>query len=131
MVITMARAEMLGIFGAAGLDLDSIERAVDELSGALGRQRPWGVNLIFSPAEPALEEGTAELLLRRGVRIISASAYLDITLPLARCAAGLRLDPAGRIVRPGDLRQGIPARGGRSSCPPQAGRSRRWWPAAS
>ena len=101
MVITMARAEMLGIFGAAGLDLSSIERAVDELSGALGRRYPWGVNLIFSPAEPALEEGTAELLLRRGVRIISASAYLDITLPLARCAAaGLRLDPAGRIVRP-------------------------------
>ena len=101
MVIAMARAEMLGIFGAAGLDLGSIERAVDELSGALGSRCPWGVNLIFSPAEPALEEGTAELLLRRGVRIISASAYLDITLPLARCAAaGLRLDPAGRIVRP-------------------------------
>jgi trans-AT polyketide synthase, acyltransferase and oxidoreductase domains len=101
MVITMARAEMLGIFGAAGLDLDSIERAVDELTGALGSRYPWGVNLIFSPAEPALEEGTAELLLRRGVRIISASAYMDITLPLARCtAAGLRLDPAGRIVRP-------------------------------
>jgi trans-AT polyketide synthase, acyltransferase and oxidoreductase domains len=101
MVIAMARAEMLGIFGAAGLDLDSIERAVDELSGALGHQRAWGVNLIYSPAEPALEEGTAELLLRRGVRIISASAYMDITLPLARCAAaGLRLDPAGRIVRP-------------------------------
>jgi PfaD family protein len=101
MVMTMARAEMLGIFGAAGLDLDSIERAVDELSGALGSRYPWGVNLIFSPAEPALEEHTAELLLRRGVRIISASAYLDMTLPLARCAAaGLRLDPAGRIVRP-------------------------------
>lgn len=101
MVITMARAEMLGIFGAAGLDLDSIERAIDELSGALGSRYPWGVNLIFSPAEPALEERTAGLLLRRGVRIISASAYMDITLPLARCAAaGLRLDPAGRIVRP-------------------------------
>lgn len=101
MVISMARAEMLGIFGAAGLDLDSIERAVDELSSALGSRCPWGVNLIFSPAEPALEEAAAGLLLRRGVRIISASAYLDITLPLARCAAaGLRLDPAGRIVRP-------------------------------
>jgi PfaD family protein len=101
MVITMARAEMLSIFGAAGLDLDSIERAVDELSGALGHRCPWGVNLIYSPAEPALEERTAELLLRRGVRIISASAYMDVTLPLARCAAaGLRLDPAGRIVRP-------------------------------
>jgi trans-AT polyketide synthase, acyltransferase and oxidoreductase domains len=101
MVITMARAEMLSIFGAAGLDLDTIERAVDELSGALGSRHAWGVNLIHSPAEPALEEGAAGLLLRRGVRIISASAYLDITLPLARCAAaGLRRDPAGRIVRP-------------------------------
>ena len=52
-------------------------------------------------AEPALEERTADLLLRSDVPIISASAYTDITPPLARCAgAGLRLDPAGRIVRP-------------------------------
>jgi trans-AT polyketide synthase, acyltransferase and oxidoreductase domains len=101
MVIAMARAEMLGIFGAAGLDPEAIERAVHELSGALGGDGPWGVNLIHSPAEPALEERTAELLLRWGVPIISASAYLDITPPLARCAAaGLRLDPAGRVVRP-------------------------------
>jgi trans-AT polyketide synthase/acyltransferase/oxidoreductase domain-containing protein len=101
MVIAMARAEMLGIFGAAGLDVQAIERAVHELSAALRGDRPWGVNLIYSPAEPALEERTAELLLRSGVPIISASAYMDITPPLARCAAaGLRLDPAGRVVRP-------------------------------
>ncbi|MGD0558363.1 MAG: hypothetical protein ABSA93_25710, partial [Streptosporangiaceae bacterium] len=101
MVIAMARAEMLAIFGAAGLDVGTIERAVHELSGALGGNRPWGVNLIHSPAEPALEERTADLLLRSDVPIISASAYMDITPPLARCAvAGLRADPAGRIVRP-------------------------------
>jgi trans-AT polyketide synthase, acyltransferase and oxidoreductase domains len=101
MVIAMARAEMLAIFGAAGLDAASIERAVHELSGALGRDRPWGVNLIYSPAEQALEERTADLLLRGNVPVISASAYMDITAPLARCAAaGLRLDPEGRIVRP-------------------------------
>jgi trans-AT polyketide synthase/acyltransferase/oxidoreductase domain-containing protein len=100
MVIAMARAQMLGIFGAAGLDVLAIERAVGELSAALGRERPWGVNLIHSPAEPALEERAAELLLRSGVPIISASAFMDITPSLARCAAtGLRLDPAGRIVR--------------------------------
>ncbi len=101
MVIAMVRAEMLAIFGAAGLDLQTIERAVHELSRALGGNRPWGVNLIYSPAEPALEERTADLLLRANVPIISASAYMHITPPLARCAAaGLRLDPAGRIVRP-------------------------------
>jgi trans-AT polyketide synthase, acyltransferase and oxidoreductase domains len=101
MVIAMARAEMLAIFGAAGLDVGTIEREVHGLSRALGGNRPWGVNLIHSPAEPALEERTADLLLRSDVPIISASAYTDITPPLARCAgAGLRLDPAGRIVRP-------------------------------
>jgi trans-AT polyketide synthase, acyltransferase and oxidoreductase domains len=101
MVIAMARAEMLAFFGAAGLDVATIERAVHELSSTLGGNRAWGVNLIYSPAEPALEERTADLLLRGDVPIISASAYMDITPPLARCAgAGLRLDPAGRIVRP-------------------------------
>jgi trans-AT polyketide synthase, acyltransferase and oxidoreductase domains len=101
MVIAMAQAEMLAIFGAAGLDRPAVERAVHELGRALGRDRPWGVNLIHSPAEPALEEGIAELLLRSAVPIISASAYMDITAPLARCAAaGLRLDRAGLIVRP-------------------------------
>ncbi|HTU74467.1 MAG TPA: PfaD family polyunsaturated fatty acid/polyketide biosynthesis protein [Trebonia sp.] len=101
MVIAVARAEMLGIFGAAGLDPAAIERAIGELHAALGPGRPWGVNLIHSPAEPALEERTAELLVRTGVPIISASAYMDITAPLARCAAaGLRVDAVGRIVRP-------------------------------
>jgi PfaD family protein len=102
MVIAMARAEMLGIFGAAGLDPNAVERAIDEITSALSEgDRRWGVNLIHSPAEPAMEERIADLLLRRGVPIISTSAYMDITLPLARCAAsGLRLDQAGRIVRP-------------------------------
>ena len=46
MVIAMARAEMLAIYGAAGLDAATIERAVHELSEALGRDCPWGVNPI-------------------------------------------------------------------------------------
>jgi trans-AT polyketide synthase/acyltransferase/oxidoreductase domain-containing protein len=78
MVISMARAEMLSIFGAAGLDLESIEQAVDELIGVLGRRCAWGVNLIYSPAEPVLEERTAELLLRRGVRAASAKPLLTV-----------------------------------------------------
>jgi hypothetical protein len=35
MVIALAQAEMLGFFGAAGLALESVERAVHELSGVL------------------------------------------------------------------------------------------------
>jgi PfaD family protein len=101
MVIALARAEMMGFFGAAGLAPHRVELAVKELDSALGDGASWGVNLIHSPAEPALEERVADLLLRHGVRRISASAYLDITPAVARCAtAGLRLDRDGAIVRP-------------------------------
>jgi PfaD family protein len=101
MVVALAQARLLGFFGAAGLDVDRVEQAVDELTTTLGTGASWGVNLIHSPAEPALEERVADLLLRRQVRRISASAFMDITPAVARCAAsGLRVDRSGAIVRP-------------------------------
>jgi PfaD family protein len=101
MVIALARAELLGFFGAAGLPVDRVEAAVRELGTTLGDGCAWGVNLIHSPAEPALERHVAELLLRHQVRHISASAFMDLTPPVVRCAAaGLRLDRDGHIVRP-------------------------------
>lgn len=100
MVAEMARAEMLGFFGAAGLTPDSVERVLDEIAAALPGRRNWGVNLIHSPNEPELEERVADLLLRKQVPCISMSAYLDLTPVAVRCAvAGLRQDSAGRIVR--------------------------------
>lgn len=100
LVIAMGRADMLGFFGAAGLGHDRVEKAVDELQQALPG-KAWGVNLIHSPNEAALEERVAEMLIRRGVRNISASAFMDLTPAVVRCAAaGLRVDPAtGRIER--------------------------------
>jgi trans-AT polyketide synthase, acyltransferase and oxidoreductase domains len=101
MVTAMARAEMLGFFGAAGLGVDRVEAAVRELGTTLGQRAAWGVNLIHSPAEPTLEAQVAEVLLRHRVPRVSASAFMDITAPVARCAAtGLRLDRDGAIVRP-------------------------------
>jgi trans-AT polyketide synthase, acyltransferase and oxidoreductase domains len=100
LVVAMARAGMLGFFGAAGLPLGQVERAVGELSGELGSTRSWGVNLIHQPDAPELEDQLAALLLRRGVRRVSASAFMDLTPAVVRySASGLRLDPAGRIVR--------------------------------
>jgi trans-AT polyketide synthase/acyltransferase/oxidoreductase domain-containing protein len=100
MVAEMAHAEMLGFFGAAGLDLARVERAVDELAGQLGDSSSWGVNLIHSPTEPELEERVADLLVRREVPRVSASAFMGLTLPVVRCSAsGLRADHSGQIVR--------------------------------
>ncbi|MGE3821099.1 MAG: nitronate monooxygenase, partial [Isosphaeraceae bacterium] len=99
LVEAMAGAGMLGFFGAAGLPLRRVEAAVDRLQRSLGSTSPFGFNLIHSPSEPALESGAVDLYLRRGVRLVEASAFLDLTPPLVRYrVAGLRQDLTGRIV---------------------------------
>ncbi len=100
MVIAMARAGMLGFFGSAGLPIERVEKALDEIEAALGGGAAWGSNLIHSPNEPGLEEAVVDLYLRRGVRRVSASAYMKLTPMVVRYAAsGLSVDPAGRITR--------------------------------
>jgi len=101
LVVAMARAGMLGVFGAAGLSLDRVESAVDTLQRELGPDGPsWAVNLIHSPAEPELELALADLYVRRGVRRVSVSAFMALTPAVVRCAcSGLRLGPDGRIER--------------------------------
>jgi trans-AT polyketide synthase/acyltransferase/oxidoreductase domain-containing protein len=101
LVVAMARAGMLGFFGAAGLTPTRVASALDEIEGALGADGPaWGSNLIHSPAEPDLEEAVADLYLRRGVQRICASAFMGLTPAVVRCAAtGLARDEHGRIVR--------------------------------
>ncbi len=96
----MARGGMLGIFGAAGLPIKAVEAAIDRLSRTLGGSGlPYGFNLIHSPGEPDLEAAVADLYLRRGVRLVEASAYLDLALPIVRYRVkGLRLDENGRVV---------------------------------
>lgn len=100
MVEVVARAGMLGFFGAAGLTLDAVASAIDTLQRRLG-DLPFGSNLIHSPNEPDLEAAVVDLYLSRGVRRISASAYLRMTLPLVHYRAkGLHRDAAGNVVCP-------------------------------
>ncbi len=100
MVVAMSQAGMLGFFGAAGLPLARVEAAVHALMQQLGTQAAWGVNIIHSPNEAALEEAVADLLIRAGVPCVSASAFMSITPAIVRCAAaGLHVDGEGRKVR--------------------------------
>ncbi len=82
-VIDMAKAGMLGSYGAAGQSLPRIAQAIDEIQAAVGGAT-YCVNLIHSPGEPAHEMATAELLLQRGVPLVEASAYLDLTPAIVR-----------------------------------------------
>lgn len=96
----LGREGMLGFFGAAGLPLAEVAAAADRLAGSLG-ELPYGFNLIHSPHERDLEEELARLYISKGVRIVEASAFLDLTLPLVRYRLhGIRRGPDGAIVTP-------------------------------
>ncbi len=100
LVIAIARAGMLGFFGAGGLSLPRVEQALATLQEALGDALPWGVNLIHSPQDPELETRLAALLLARGVRRVEASAFMALTPAVVRYAySGIWRDSSGHIQR--------------------------------
>lgn len=105
----MARNGMLGFFGAAGLAPSRVEQAIDRLSSSLklanpntGRSHaPFGFNLIHSPNEQSLEKAIVDLYLRRGVTLVEASAFLDLTPHVVRYRLhGIHRDASGRIIVP-------------------------------
>jgi len=101
LVVAMAKAGMLGFYGAAGLHPDRISKELDAIEAALaGTGLPWGSNLIHAPNEPAIEMETVELYLRRGVNRVSASAYMGLNPMIVRYAySGIRRLPDGSIHR--------------------------------
>ncbi|MFO0937098.1 MAG: PfaD family polyunsaturated fatty acid/polyketide biosynthesis protein [Gemmataceae bacterium] len=97
-VLAMSRAGMLGSFGAAGLSIDRITQAVDHLITELGG-KPFCVNLIHSPNEQTHEWAVAQLLLKKRVQRVEASAYLDLTPAIVQYrVAGLRQGPNGQVI---------------------------------
>ncbi len=103
MVAEIGRAGMMGFFGAAGLLPAENEAAVFALKQKMGHH-PYGFNLIHSPADPELEAATVDIYLRNEVKLISASAYLGLTLPLVHYRVhNLNRDGNGNVVCPNKI----------------------------
>jgi PfaD family protein len=103
LVEKMGRAGMLAFFGAAGLLPHDIEAAIHSLSKRLSGH-PYGFNLIHSPFDPALERATVDLYLKHGVQLVSASAFLGLTMPLLQFRLrGIHLDSEGHVVCPNKI----------------------------
>ena len=102
MVETAGRAGLLAFFGAGGLTLAKIDTAIQQLQKSQKQHRfPFGVNLIHSPTDSTLEMETVRLYLQRQVRLVSASAFMDVTLPVTYYRVkGIRQNAGGEIVCP-------------------------------
>ncbi len=99
LVERMARAGLLGFFGAGGLPMAEVERAILRLRDALPEGAPYGINFIAHVNRPHLEDELTDLLIRHGVGIIEASAFMEVTPALVRYrAAGLEDQGGGRIA---------------------------------
>ncbi len=81
LVSAFSEADMLSFFGAGGLSIVEIENALQELSQLDG---VWGSNLLHSPNEPEMEDKLVDLYCKYGVKLISASAYMRLSLALIR-----------------------------------------------
>jgi PfaD family protein len=100
MVEALAEIQVLGIFGASGLAPAKVEESVARLKERLGR-KAFGSCLIHSPQDPGWEERVIEIYLERGVDLVEASAFTQLTPSLVRYRLkGLRAEPDGAIVAP-------------------------------
>ncbi|MDQ0456411.1 PfaD family polyunsaturated fatty acid/polyketide biosynthesis protein [Rhizobium paknamense] len=97
LVIALAGQGYLASYGAGGVRLEHVDKALQKITSALG-DKPFSVNLIHSPSEQAMENGLIDILLRYNVRIIEASAFMGLTPALVRYrASGLSRRPDGTI----------------------------------
>ncbi|MCH9769353.1 MAG: PfaD family polyunsaturated fatty acid/polyketide biosynthesis protein [Gammaproteobacteria bacterium] len=100
LVIAMAKANMLGFFGSAGLSFARVTAALDEFQSLTQQNLAWGINLIHTPTEPELERKLVELYIEKDVRCISASAFMQATPNIVRLAChGLSRNKQGEIQR--------------------------------
>merc|ERR1712166_1198741 len=84
LVVAAGKAGILASLGAGGLPLALVEKALDH---------------IQSPFDDGLEKGCVDLLLRRGVRAVEASAFMSLTPHVVRYrVSGLKRGPNGKVI---------------------------------
>ena len=83
MVIALGQAGYLCSYGAGGVPLHKIEQAIDEIKQALP-EGPYLVNVLHSPNHLAREEALIDLLLKKSVKAIEASAFIEVSPAIIR-----------------------------------------------
>jgi PfaD family protein len=105
-VVSMAKAGMMGFFGSGGVPLERVEKVLQEIRDRLTDtpNAAYGFNLLHNPIEFGVEDQTVDLYLKYGVRKVSASAYLRLMPSVVRYrATGMKRLPNGQIQAPNSV----------------------------
>ncbi|MEN0003973.1 MAG: PfaD family polyunsaturated fatty acid/polyketide biosynthesis protein [Bacteroidota bacterium] len=98
LVIAIGKAGLLASYGAAGQVPEQIIASLNQIQAHLPHQT-YAVNLIHSPAEPALEAAAVDLFLAKGVNVVEASAFLALTENIVYYRlAGLRRGANNEVI---------------------------------
>jgi PfaD family protein len=97
LVIAMGKAGLLASYGAAGIVPPRLKEAIARIQQELPNG-PYAFNLIHSPSEERMERDAVSLYLEHGVKVVEASAFLDLTPHVVRYrAAGLSRNADGSV----------------------------------
>ena len=101
LVERIALAGMLGFVGTGGMPLSEVGVSIDYLQRRLPAGTPFGFNLLHSHGDPRREDELVDLLLSRGVNVIEASAFIDVSPALVRFRLnGAHRGADGRVITP-------------------------------
>lgn len=99
MVIALAKVGVMSYFGTGGLSLKRIEEEISNIQDQLDGKFSFGMNLIYDMYEPGKEINLVDLYLKKGIKNIEASAYMQISLPLVKFRIkGLKKGENGEII---------------------------------
>ncbi len=100
MVVKLGDFGFMGSYGSGGLSLERVEKDIDEIKKRLP-DKPFMVNLLSNNVDTEAEMRMVELLLRKEIAVVEASAYIRISEPLVYFRLkGAHRDENGNVAAP-------------------------------
>nr|WP_297936112.1 ACP S-malonyltransferase [uncultured Lachnoclostridium sp.] len=84
LVKKMANSGFLAFYGTGGVSNEQLQKDLSQLKEEVSNDKIFGVNMLYQEGNSDKEKVLVDIVLRSGIKIVEASAYLMITQELIR-----------------------------------------------
>lgn len=84
LVKKMANSGFLAFYGTGGVSNEQLQKDLSQLKEEVSNDKIFGVNMLYQEGNSDKEKALVDIILRSGIKIVEASAYLMITQELIR-----------------------------------------------